>query len=138
MATRPRRIKHAVTGTKHITTTTMLASIATRTDLRLTLAVGGLCVAWFRKFAHNLKIAFQTPEEYFLQQEPARFTWQGVDPSTIPVEGDEGVEICDGGVDSIVAKEQELVVCVGMRIVQCVTTLHDSGTTSWWQRLNLA
>lgn len=37
-----------------------------------------------RKFAHNLGVNFATPEEFFLQQDPAEFSW-GFDPASINV-----------------------------------------------------
>src|SRR5690348_10689131 len=36
-----------------------------------------------RKFAANVGIAFHTPEEFFLDEAPAAFDWDGLDPRSI-------------------------------------------------------
>ncbi|XP_045160646.2 bifunctional polynucleotide phosphatase/kinase-like [Mercenaria mercenaria] len=36
-----------------------------------------------RKFAANLGVKFQTPEEFFLGESPAKFAWQTIDPTTV-------------------------------------------------------
>eukprot|EP01105_Mastigella_eilhardi_P018693 TRINITY_DN4345_c0_g1_i5.p2 TRINITY_DN4345_c0_g1~~TRINITY_DN4345_c0_g1_i5.p2 ORF type:complete len:357 (+),score=76.32 TRINITY_DN4345_c0_g1_i5:517-1587(+) len=63
-----------------------------------------------RKFAHNVGVTFHTPEEFFLDQKPAKFDWGSVDLSTIS--SDSG-DVCDGGIESLTSDKQELVVIVG-------------------------
>jgi len=36
-----------------------------------------------RKFAHNIGVKFETPEEFFLGEAPVAFDWDGVDPKAI-------------------------------------------------------
>lgn len=60
-----------------------------------------------RKFARNVGIKFYTPEEFFLSQKPAEFTWCGVDPLTVPKEGERSNK------KTYHSDTQEIVVCVG-------------------------
>lgn len=63
-----------------------------------------------RKFAHNINIDFYTPEEFFHQEEKAKFVWNGFNPKehlelTVPIHMPEDTPL--------VSDKQELVVCVG-------------------------
>jgi bifunctional polynucleotide phosphatase/kinase len=40
-----------------------------------------------RKFADNIGIRFQTPEEYFFNEPPIKFSWGGFDPKKMTSEG---------------------------------------------------
>jgi bifunctional polynucleotide phosphatase/kinase len=61
-----------------------------------------------RKFAANISVTFFTPEEFFLCEPPANFSWLGVVPSEIPVSG----PIADDESD-IVSPLQEVILLVG-------------------------
>ncbi|KAI8987800.1 polynucleotide kinase 3 phosphatase-domain-containing protein [Mycotypha africana] len=65
-----------------------------------------------RKFADNVQIKFYTPEEYFLKEAPAKFTWGGFNAKehlalALPQYSAEDTPLVP------VDARQELVVCVG-------------------------
>jgi bifunctional polynucleotide phosphatase/kinase len=65
-----------------------------------------------RKFAHNVGIAFRTPEEFFLNKEAEAFDWECADLSKVPQAG----EVCEGGLEALLGssvKRPELVIFVG-------------------------
>ena len=61
-----------------------------------------------RKFASNVGLPFQTPEEYFLGEEEAPFSWGALDPKTVPTTG----KITENP-DNIISSTQEIIVLVG-------------------------
>jgi len=61
-----------------------------------------------RKFAFNIGIPFETPEECFLQQGAVDFEWRTLDPRTLPLD----VELFAKGLP-LISESQELVLCVG-------------------------
>lgn len=71
-----------------------------------------------RSFAFNIGVKFETPEEFFLQESPAKFVWGGVDPKTLAqsIFGDLlnlQVPSQEYNAKDIVSTKQELVICVG-------------------------
>eukprot|EP00732_Lithocolla_globosa_P004651 Lithocolla_globosa_v1_NODE_4396_length_1446_cov_2.690870.p1 type:complete len:440 gc:universal NODE_4396_length_1446_cov_2.690870:1331-12(-) len=62
-----------------------------------------------RKLAFNVGVKFQTESEFFLEESPVEFSWNSVDPTTIPTDG----KITSSGEKEFHAKEQEMVVFVG-------------------------
>jgi bifunctional polynucleotide phosphatase/kinase len=62
-----------------------------------------------RKFAINLGISFQTPEEFFLGQKPVAFTLHGADPKLIKKDG----PLYEPTTAKLVAGHQEIVITVG-------------------------
>ncbi|XP_060602378.1 bifunctional polynucleotide phosphatase/kinase-like [Ruditapes philippinarum] len=59
-----------------------------------------------RKFAANLGVKFQTPEEFFLGEDPAKFAWQSVDPNTV-------LKKTDVASKEYHSKSPEMVIMVG-------------------------
>eukprot|EP00026_Physarum_polycephalum_P016046 Phypoly_transcript_16877.p1 GENE.Phypoly_transcript_16877~~Phypoly_transcript_16877.p1 ORF type:complete len:253 (+),score=47.28 Phypoly_transcript_16877:24-782(+) len=63
-----------------------------------------------RKFAFNVGVKFETPEEFFLKQKPAKFDWDAINfEKVIALTGDE----IEGGEDALSSKDPEVVVFVG-------------------------
>eukprot|EP01119_Soliformovum_irregulare_P016081 TRINITY_DN4626_c0_g3_i2.p1 TRINITY_DN4626_c0_g3~~TRINITY_DN4626_c0_g3_i2.p1 ORF type:complete len:668 (+),score=242.75 TRINITY_DN4626_c0_g3_i2:14-2017(+) len=60
-----------------------------------------------RSFAFNLKIPFQTPDEYFLGEKPAKFAWDSIDPNDYLKNVDQDKKV-------YTTKQQEMIVNVGM------------------------
>jgi len=63
-----------------------------------------------RKFAHNLNLKFFTPEEYFLNEDPAKFEWGGADLEVAAAEGEVRTE---EEIASYTSKDQEMILLCG-------------------------
>ena len=61
-----------------------------------------------RKFASNIGLPFQTPEEFFLGEEEALFSWGALNPKDVPTTG----KITENP-DNLVSSTQEIIVMVG-------------------------
>ena len=61
-----------------------------------------------RKFAHNAGVAFQTPEEFFLNDDPVPFEWRSFDPNDLK----ENKSLPYNAKDFI-SKKQEMIIFVG-------------------------
>jgi len=66
-----------------------------------------------RKFAANVGINFQTPEEFFDGEAQAEFDWGGINPAQI-LETAKSVKPFKGTLADLVPGHQEMVVMVGM------------------------
>eukprot|EP01107_Rhizomastix_libera_P012407 TRINITY_DN3096_c0_g5_i1.p1 TRINITY_DN3096_c0_g5~~TRINITY_DN3096_c0_g5_i1.p1 ORF type:complete len:602 (-),score=205.24 TRINITY_DN3096_c0_g5_i1:130-1911(-) len=64
-----------------------------------------------RKFAYNVGVAFQTPEEFFLGDKPAPFDWGCPDPKTLL--SSKPSLFTDGTNGPVASKTQELVLMCG-------------------------
>ncbi|KAI8576798.1 hypothetical protein K450DRAFT_255004 [Umbelopsis ramanniana AG] len=64
-----------------------------------------------RKFADNIGIQFQTPEEFFFNESPVKFSWGGFDPKKATTEG----PVCSPADTPLVPEDghQEVIVFVG-------------------------
>jgi len=73
-----------------------------------------------RKFAANVGIAFQTPEEFFLQHAPAPFNWGATPaellPMSVPTDDFAAVSVAAESQETAVyrSQSQEVIVMVGM------------------------
>jgi len=65
-----------------------------------------------RKFAHNIGIKFSTPEEYFKNEASAAFEWDSFDIASLAPSASTD-EITEGGVKTLTASGQEIVLFVG-------------------------
>jgi len=63
-----------------------------------------------RKFAGNVGVKFQTPEEFFLGEPAADFKDDSFDTSSLPING---TDITDGGVEKLASSQQEMIIFVG-------------------------
>lgn len=63
-----------------------------------------------RAFAANIGVKFQTPEEFFLNEEPAKFIWDSIDPLEI-VNKYAGQKY---NPKDYISKAKEMIIMVGM------------------------
>jgi len=62
-----------------------------------------------RKFARNCGINFVTPEEFFLNEKPAAFDWDGIDPKDIKSD----LPLFTPPDPPLISDKQEVIICVG-------------------------
>lgn len=64
-----------------------------------------------RTFAHNVGVKFQTPEEFFLGESPAKFEWDSVDPAAL-LKNFQGKPHFTGS-QPLTSSSQEMIILVG-------------------------
>jgi len=62
-----------------------------------------------RKFARNCGINFATPEEFFLNEKPAGFDWDGIDPKDVKSD----LPLFTPPDPPLISDKQEVIICVG-------------------------